>query len=179
MTDEEAWAKVSESQGLIRKTVGHYVQKNYTLRHMRQDLESVGREAVFKAAKTYDPSKARFTTYASRVMCRMFDSYVRDDMIQQSMIPRRHSARTAAPPPTASVSSDDRSHEASLDDGPPDVGVLRLLDELSPTDRAVVTGRYFEELSIQELAERHGFSRDWVERRLRRANEQLRVGDTK
>ena len=49
-----------------------------------------------------------------------------------------------------------------------------LLEELPPRDRLVLTLRYLEELSVEETAERTGWSRAMVKVQAWRAREKLK-----
>ena len=154
--DMEAFGElVLRHQDRAWRTAYHYVGN-------RADAEDLAQEAflrILDAAATYRPS-ARFTTYLYRVIANLCMDYRRKKRPSyvDEMPPLE--SRTDAPDEKLSAKERDRA-------------IHRALDYLPDRQRMAVVLRYFEELSLSEIAESMDTSYKAVEHLLARARASL------
>lgn len=140
--------KIEEHLGLVRAVVckfhkGRFVEDS--------ELFSIGCLALVEAHKTFDPSKSKFCTWATRlIQQRVVDEYRKrkkespvDETCELREIPNREQDRLPV-------------HILS-----------HMLSEEPPTkDREMLVGHYIDGKSLAELGREFGISKEWVRKKI-------------
>lgn len=150
---------VEDHLGLLKSCVLKFVRKG---RVEDSELYSVGCVALVEAARTFDPSKAKFCTWATRIIRqRIIDEIKRTRRIQED--------------PTSEMSSLASDDE----DGPP----VHLLDDIMKNskgcigkdDAKMLLGHYLDGRSLSDLGREFGLSKEWVRKKMQTAVSKIRV----
>jgi RNA polymerase sigma factor (sigma-70 family) len=109
-----------------------------------------------EAARTFDPSKSKFCTWATRlVMQRLVDEFHRNARLKESSSP-------------------------DLDSRPEEVHEslpLHLLPDIlgeEGDDRSMVIGHYIEGKSLSDLGREFGYSKEWIRKKIQSAVSKMR-----
>lgn len=144
--------RVEEYIGLLSSCVLKFV-KDGPLQD--SDLYSVGCLALMEAARTFDPSRSKFCTWATRI-------------INQRIIDEiKRSARVREACSDLSLHPDEESEQLPL----------HLLPDLldgDVADECMVVGHYLEGKSLSELGREFGFSKEWVRKKIQSAVSKIR-----
>lgn len=120
------------------------------------ELYSVGCVALMEAAKTFDPSKSKFCTWATRIINqRIIDEIKRNSRLKES-----------ASEDLELLPDEDRS-------APP----LHLVPDLIKGDedeKRMVVGHYLEGKSLSQLGREFGFSKEWIRKKIQFAVSKMR-----
>jgi RNA polymerase sigma factor (sigma-70 family) len=140
--------KIEDYMGLLYSCVLKFVKKGPV---EDSELYSVGCLALLDAAKTFDSSKSKFSTWATRIiMQRLIDEFHKSSKTKES------------------CSSD-------LDDLPKkdsETMPLHLLSDLlgaEHDDRSMVMGYYLEGKSLSDLGREFGYSKEWIRKKIQSA----------
>lgn len=144
--------RVEEYVGLLSSCVLKFVKDGPV---QDSDLYSVGCLALMEAARTFDPSKAKFCTWATRI-------------INQRIIDEiKRIARVRETCSDLSLHPDEESEQLPL----------HLLPDLldgDGDDERMVVGHYLEGKSLSELGREFGFSKEWVRKKIQSAVSKIR-----
>lgn len=150
---------VEDHLGLLKACVLKFVRKG---RVEDSELYSVGCLALVEAARTFDPSKAKFCTWATRIIRqRIIDEIKRSRRIQED-------------------SSSEMSALASdQEDGPPVHLLERIMKNskgcIGKDDTKMLLGHYLDGRSLSDLGKEFGLSKEWVRKKLQVAVSKIRV----
>ncbi len=186
---------IAQHEKMVRG-LAHRLRRELSLRGELDDLIAFGFGGLLEAQRRFDPARGvQFQTFAyHRVRGAMLDG-----VRKMADLPRRAHERLQAPAeitPTAFPTALDRaftrmsaalstatvlqgtfgneSPEAALLKNESVARLLQALPRLSPRQRVLVRGFYFEGLSIDAMARDLGISKSWASRLHRAALGELR-----
>jgi RNA polymerase sigma factor for flagellar operon FliA len=186
---------IAQHEKMVRG-LAHRLRRELSLRGELDDLIAFGFGGLLEAQRRFDPGRGvQFQTFAyHRVRGAMLDG-----VRKMADLPRRAHERLQAPgevTPTAVPSALDRaftrmsaslstatvlqgsfgheSPEAALLKNESVTRLLQALPRLSPRQRVLVRGFYFEGRSIDAMAKELGISKSWASRLHRNALGELR-----
>lgn len=158
-TTSAAVVRVEDHLGLLKASVLKFVRKGKV---EDSELYSVGCLALMEAARTFDPSKAKFCTWATRL--------IRQRIIDEIKRTRR--------------SREDSSCElASVPEAKKDSVPVHLLPEILESsaecvgkdDTRMLLGHYLEGRSLSDLGREFGYSKEWIRRKMQSAMSTIRL----
>lgn len=145
--------RVEDYIGLLSSCVLRFV-KNGPVQD--SELYSVGCIALMEAAETFDPSKAKFCTWATRLINqRILDEIKRNKRVKESSC------------------AEIESFPEEFDEVAPTHIIPKLL-EGEEEDGLILVGRYMEGKSLSELGKEFGFSKEWMRKRINHAVSRIR-----
>lgn len=164
---ESATVLVEKNMRLVSFVVSKFVRKG---RLKDSDLYSVGCIGLVVAAKTYDPLKSKFSTWATRTITQHVISEL-----------RRKSSK-----PSAFISSlDQQEQEKALEDHRGHHFPAHLVEILTRSDESdtpaesenkrILVGFYLNDESFAEIGRKFGISREAVRKKAQRAIESIRA----
>jgi RNA polymerase sigma factor (sigma-70 family) len=145
--------RIEDHMGLVYSCVLKFV-KNGPVED--SELYSVGCLALLEASRTFDPSKSKFCTWATRiVMQRLVDEFRRSGRLKES--------------PSADLDARPEENRKALP--------LHLLSDLlgdEGDDRSMVVGHYLEGRSLSDLGREFGYSKEWIRKKIQSAVSKIR-----
>lgn len=184
MDDRSAWDTVLENERLVRKVVDRFTTSK---RLSFDDWYSAGMISAHQAVLTYDPSRARLSTWmwtvtyhglfqawrAEELKPKGANSQGGRDFSQRIFLGRAEDAGT-----TVRVLNrpDDDFVDRLLDKVDAETSIPSIeafLEPLDPVDREVLLLRVWGEMTLQEISEQLGFTKSRAGQRLRRALDTL------
>jgi RNA polymerase sigma factor (sigma-70 family) len=155
---------VEEHLGLLKACVLKFVRKGDV---EDSDLYSVGCLALVEAAKTFDPSKSKFCTWATRIIRqRIIDEIKRSRRVQEG-----YSCELAS---FAEKRKEERVPVHLLS------GILADSSEyICKDDAKMLVGHYMDGRSLSELGREYGYSKEWIRQRMQSAMSKIRVKNKK
>lgn len=157
--DNQVRIRVEDHIGLLRSCVLRFVRKGAV---EDSELYSVGCVALMEAARTFDPSKAKFCTWATRIIHqRILDEIKKNGRIKETC----SDALSGVPEEKAEVCPVHLLPE--LLGGRP--------DESATDSRRMLVGHYLEGKSLSEIGREFGFSKQWVWKRIQVEAERIRI----
>lgn len=152
LSPSEEPVRVEDHLGLLRACVLKFIKCGAV---EDSELYSAGCVALMEAARTFDPSRAKFCTWATRIINqRILDEIKRSGRIQESCS-------------DLSLHPDDESESLPI----------HLLPELldgEGDDERMVAGHYLEGRSLSDLGREFGFSKEWVRKKIKSAVSKIR-----
>lgn len=132
--------------------------------HLLDDAVSIGTVALVRAAETFDPTKAKFSTYAYLVIQRdVVTAMIRTGRHERAVHPMLDGDEFDVPEPTELEDPDiDPEH------------LVKAMDRLPEVFRLVLQAAYWQGLTMGEIGKRMGKSRAWACWIRRKALAQLR-----
>lgn len=156
---------VENNLNLVRSIVSRYVKGSLD----DSDLYSVGCMGLLNAAMTYDPSKSKFSTWATKVVTSRIISELRKMKVRTSVV---------------LSSLDDIQKEECLQYHKTEELPCHLLDELTRDDNSDTKSEsegkkllkqvFIQERSFSEIGRDLGLTREAVRKRAQKAIEQIR-----
>lgn len=144
--------RVEEYIGLMSSCVLRFVKDGPV---QDSELYSVGCLALIEAARTFDPSRAKFCTWATRIINqRIIDELKRGARVRESC-------------------SDLSLHPEEETERLPVHLVPRLLEGSDVGERMVVR-HYLDGKSLSEIGREFGFSKEWVRKKIQSAVSKIR-----
>lgn len=138
--------------GLLSSCVLRFVKEGPV---QDSDLYSVGCLALMEAVETFDPSKAKFCTWATRIINqRIIDEIKRNARIRESC--------------------SDLSLHPDEESEPLPVHLLPDLLDGDGDEECMVVGHYLEGKSLSELGREFGFSKEWIRKKIQSAVSKIR-----
>jgi RNA polymerase sigma-70 factor (sigma-E family) len=157
-----ASSDTEEFAGFVHATAGHLYRTALLLtgdHHLAEDLTQTAYARVFaswrRVSRADNPA-----AYARRVLLNGFISHKR--LRRNAEMPT-----STLPDPLPGDRASDADHSTRID-------LLAALQQLSPTDRAVLVARYWEDRSVSQTAADLGLTETAVRTRSKRALERLR-----
>jgi RNA polymerase sigma factor (sigma-70 family) len=145
--------RIEDHMGLLCSCVLKFVRSGPV---EDSELYSVGCLALMEAARTFDPSRSKFCTWATRIiMQRLVDEFHRNSRSKESCSPDL-----------------DSRPEEDRESFP-----LHLLPEIlgdECDERSMVVGHYLEGKSLSDLGREFGYSKEWIRKKIRSAVSKMR-----
>jgi RNA polymerase sigma-70 factor (sigma-E family) len=152
MRDDRAFCEFAEAAGDRLRRTAFLLSHDW---HFAQDLTQIALAKLYVKWRRVDDPHA----YAKKVMLRAFLDHTRR---------RGYGELTTAEPPETSGAVDEPGAELRLT-------LLAALDHLPPRSRAIVVLRYWEDMSVRDVAKLLGLSESNVKVQSMRALVKLRV----
>jgi RNA polymerase sigma factor (sigma-70 family) len=140
--------RIEDHIGLLRSCVLKFVRSGPV-----EDSEfySVGCLALVEAARTFDPSRSKFCTWATRIVTqRLVDEFHRNARLKES--------------PSPDLDARPEEHRESLP-----LHLLPVLVGGEGDDRSMVVGHYLEGKSLSDLGREFGYSKEWIRKKIQSA----------
>ena len=145
--------RVEDHMGLLSACVLRFV-KGMPVED--SELYSVGCMALMEAARTFDPSRSKFTTWATRLINqRIIDEIKRNARIKES-------------------ASADLERMPEEDRSTPPLHLIPDLVKGDEDDKRMVVGHYLEGKSLSQLGREFGFSKEWIRKKIQFAVSKMR-----
>jgi RNA polymerase sigma factor (sigma-70 family) len=145
--------RIEDHMGLLRSCVLKFVKSGPV---EDSELYSVGCLALVEASRTFDPSKSKFSTWATLIVTqRLVDELRRGSRIKES--------------PSTDLDSRPEEDRESLP--------LHLLPDLlggEGDERSMVVGHYLEGRSLSDLGREFGYSKEWIRKKIQSAVSKMR-----
>jgi len=181
-SEAEVSRLVNDNRKLVEYVVNRYLKRFYVGTMEREDLVSWGMLGLVNAARAWDPARsASFSTLACRAIERMI---IRG--VNREWHPEREQA-TVSLDQLISGGHAEGSEDRFVDQLPADENIERtLLDtersvalrsalrRLSPEQRQLIQRHYFDDESVQQIAQELGLSRQGIYSREKAIFKQLR-----
>ena len=152
---ERQTVRVEDHLGLVSSIVLKFIRKGEV---EDSELYSVGCLALVEAARTHDPSKSKFCTWAYRV--------VRNRIIDEVKKSGRTKERSAC---DLSLFADERESPMPVHMLPQMLGDTKVDDSTK-----MLVGHYIDGKSLAEIGRELGFSREWVRKKVQSAISRIR-----
>lgn len=196
MTNEEVWATgdeaelVRRNEGLLYRQAAKWARLGRLVGMGVEELLQEARVACVRAARAYDPAKAKFSTWCARYAFNACSHAVAVAGLKNSAGRRRIVAAlngeapdaaalaavgAASPAPLVEwLVSDAPSAEALLGDAEERAELLAAMAELPPRERRVLVERFWEGRTLVEVGAGLGVSRERARQLEQRAKARLR-----
>lgn len=147
--------KVEDHLGIVCSLVLKFVRKGAV---EDSELYSVGCLALVEAARTFDPSKSKFCTWAYLI--------VRQRIIDEVRRAKR-------------LKEDSSFAVPDVPEAPSNSTPVHILDEIvgpssSDDSTKMLLGHYLDGKSLSELGREFGFSKEWVRKKIQSAATKIR-----
>ena len=162
---------VEENINLVGSIVSKFLRKPHV---EDSELYSVGCMGLFHAAKTYDPSKSKFSTWATRIIKQRIISEIRS----QKRLKRRSGSVVIS-------ELDDRELDVCLEDRRPSSLPVHIVDALTkeaPSEtkretenRTILVRHFLESRSFSDIGREMGITREAVRKKAQKAIESIRL----
>lgn len=152
--------RIEDHLGLVRSLVLKFIRKGDV---EDSELYSVGCIALLEAAKTFDPSKSKFCTWAWHVvMSRLIDEVKKNGR--------------ATPSVSCDFSNVAESRKESVPlEILPDILISAAEDDEDKDATKMLFGHYLDGKSLAELGKEFGYSKEWVRKRVQLAVMRIRL----
>ncbi len=157
---------ISKHRGLIIKIISKW--RKYGIPN--EDLIAIAEGALMKAYRNYNPAKASFATYASKVIVHELADVKRkyDKLVNSHVYLDPTSGGTDANDLISVLGGTEELNTDSLD-------AVKLLNKLSGRDRDIVEYKYIKEYSLAEIATLYEISDKRVHQIIESALEKIRT----
>lgn len=157
---QECTVRVEDHLGLVCSIVLKFIRRGKV---EDSELYSVGCLALMEAARTFDPSKGKFATWAHLI--------VRQGVIDELKKNGRSRENSSCELSKVAEERSPSSPVHFIDD------IIVRASEDGGDDNKMLLAHYLEGKSLSELGREFGFSKEWVRKRIRSAASKIRERD--